>query len=95
MTRRRDSRRPLEGPIPLGSVSQGPGPLVPGTQACLRCGAVDLVRIRMSAPTGQPVVFVSCPACENRAWFAVEGEGTPLSDEDVMGPPTSGTGTGR
>ncbi len=95
MTRRRDARRPSEGPVPLGSVSQRSGPLVPGTRQCLHCGAQELVRIRMSTPTGRAAVFVSCPACEHRAWFAVEGDGTPLSDEDVTGRPAGGSGTGR
>ena len=95
MTRRRESRRSAEGPVPLGSVSQGSGPLVPGTRQCLRCGSPDLVRIRMSTPTGLPAVFVSCQACERRAWFAPDGDGTPLSDEDVTGRSAGGGTVGR
>lgn len=95
MTRRREPRRPTEGPVPLGSVSQGAGPLVAGTHRCQHCGASELVRIRMSTPTGRPVVFVSCPACEHRAWFALDGDGTPLSDDEVTGRPAGGSGGGR
>ena len=95
MTRRRDPRRSAEGPVPLGSVSQSSGPLVAGTRECLTCGATDLVRIRMSTPAGLPVVFVSCQACERRAWFALDGDGTPLSSEEVTGRPADGTGGGR
>ena len=94
MTRRREPRR-SEGPLPLGSVSQGAGLLVPGTRECLQCGASDLVRIRMSTPAGRPVVFVSCPACERRAWFAIDGDGTPLDDHEVTGRPADGSGAGR
>jgi len=95
VTRRRESRRVAEGPVPLGSVSQGGGPLLEGTRECQRCGSTDLVRIRMSTPTGRAAVFVSCPACEHRAWFALDGDGTPLSDEDVTGRPAGGPGAGR
>ena len=90
MTRRRESRRSAEGPVPLGSVSQGSGPLVPGTRQCLRCGSTDLVRIRMGVAAGRNVVFVSCPRCEHTGWFDEDGDGTPLNSEDVTGLPPGG-----
>ncbi len=79
--------------MPLGSVSQAGGPLVPGTATCLRCGSSDLVRIRMGAPGGREVVFVSCRQCERTGWFAVDGDGTPLSSEEVAGGPTDDPST--
>lgn len=96
MTRRREPRRAAEPRTPLGSVSQAAGPLAPGTATCLGCGGSDLVRIRMGAPGGREVVFVSCRHCERTGWFAVDGDGTPLTSEDVAGarpagdPPVAG-----
>jgi len=69
---------------PLGSVSQPTGPVVPGSEACLRCGATDLTRIRMALTDGRQVVFVSCPACEQRNWFALDVDGTPLDRDEVV-----------
>ena len=85
MTRRKDARRSAgpPAPEPLGSVSRPLGPVPPGTEACLGCGSTDLVRIEMGAPGGSQVVFVSCPACERTGWFAADGDGTPLTSEDV------------
>ncbi len=96
MTRRRESRRAAEPHAPLGSVSQAAGPLAPGTSTCLGCGGTELVRIRMGAPGGRDVVFVSCRHCERTGWFALDGDGTPLTTEDVAGggpaggPPAAG-----
>ena len=70
---------------PLGSISQPGGPAVPGTEACLRCGETQLTRIRMALTSGKQVLFVSCPECEQRNWFPLDGNGTPLSREEVMG----------
>jgi len=78
MTRRREGRRATAAPPPLGSMSQQAATHVPGTQTCWACGSADLVRIRMGAPTGRPLVFVSCRACEQTAWFAQDGDGTVL-----------------
>lgn len=86
MTRRKDPRRAAAGlPLPLGSVAQPVGPLTPGTEACRGCGGTDLVRIRMGAPGGRDVVFVSCPRCELTGWFAEDGDGTPLTSAEVTG----------
>lgn len=85
MTRRREPRRQKAAPVPLGSVSQHGGALAPGAEACLGCGNTDLVRIRMGSPGGRELVFVSCPRCERKAWFAVDGDGTPLSSDEVTG----------
>lgn len=72
-------------PEPLGSMSQPTGPLVPGTEACRQCGSPDLTRIRMTLSSGRPAVFVSCPACEQTGWFALDGDGEPLSRDEVVG----------
>ena len=90
MTRRKDNRRAASTPQPLGSVAQPAGPLARGTEACLACGAEDLVRIRMGVAGGRNVVFVSCPRCERTAWFDEDGDGTPLSSADVTGFDPSG-----
>lgn len=71
---------------PLGSISLPTGPLTPGTERCLRCGATDLTRIRMTLTDGRLVTFVSCPSCEQTNWFALDGDGTPLDRDDVTGP---------
>ena len=70
---------------PLGSISQPGGPAVPGTEACLRCGETQMTRIRMALASGRQVLFVSCPACEQRNWFPLNGSGAPLSRDEVMG----------
>lgn len=85
MTRRKETRRVTSTPLPLGSVAQPVGPLAVGTEACLSCGAQDVVRIRMGVASGRNVVFVSCPRCEHTAWFDEDGDGTPLSSEDITG----------
>jgi hypothetical protein len=93
VSRRKDPRRvAANAPLPLGSVSHAAGALAPGTEACLGCGATDLVRIRMGSPSGRDVVFVSCPSCERTGWFADDGDGQPLSSADVTGlqPPGGG-----
>ncbi len=85
MTRRRDGRRSnaTQTPEPLGSVSHPLGSLAPGTEACQECGGTDLVRIRMGAPGGRAVVFVSCRRCEHTGWFAQDGAGIPLTSDEV------------
>ncbi|GEA83496.1 MAG: hypothetical protein NVV70_07610 [Cellulomonas sp.] len=69
----------------MGSISQPQGPLPPGTEACQGCGEVRLTRIRMSLPDGRAATFVSCPACEITNWFALDGDGTPLTRGEVTG----------
>ncbi len=86
MTRRKDPRRAAaEQPLPLGSVAQPVVPSTPGTEACLGCGSTDLVRIRMGAPGGREVVFVSCPHCERTGWFDENGDGRPLAGDEIAG----------
>lgn len=58
---------------------------VPGTRTCLRCGGDRLTRIRMRTPSGIDAVFVACGACERTAWFAVDGNGVPLTADQVGG----------
>ena len=74
-------------PTPLGSFSQPSDPLVPGTEVCSRCGDAKVTRIRMRTPNGRPAVFVSCSRCETTAWFAVDGDGTQLTADEVGGRP--------
>ena len=71
---------------PLGSISQPLGQGVAGTASCLHCGETELTRIRMALADGRQVVFVSCPACEQRNWFPLDGRGIPLDRADVLGP---------
>lgn len=88
MARRRGDAaraRAAAAPEPLGSISQPQGPLAPGTEACRRCGETRLTRIRMGLPDGRPATFVSCPSCELTGWFALDGDGTPLSRGDLAG----------
>jgi hypothetical protein len=59
--------------------------MVPGTEACLECGETDLTRIRMALTDARQVVFVSCPACEQRNWFPLDGTGAPLDRDEVVG----------
>jgi len=82
MARRRAAGQP---PEPLGSVSQPSGPLVEGTEACVKCGETSLTRIRMTLTDGRPAVFVSCPSCEQTNWFAFDGGGVPLDRSEVLG----------
>jgi len=70
---------------PLGSISRPQGPQPPGTDACVACGETQLTRIRMALPDGRQATFVSCPACERTNWFALDGDGTPLTRDEVTG----------
>ncbi|ASR55026.1 hypothetical protein [Cellulomonas sp. PSBB021] len=88
MARRRGDAaraRAAAAPEPLGSISQPRGALPPGTQECLGCGETRLTRIRMALPDTRQATFVSCPSCEVTNWFALEGDGTPLSRDEVTG----------
>ncbi|MFC0706833.1 hypothetical protein [Cellulomonas uda] len=44
-----------------------------------------MTRIRMALPDTRQATFVSCPSCEVTNWFALEGDGTPLSRDEVTG----------
>ncbi|TQL03696.1 hypothetical protein [Cellulomonas sp. SLBN-39] len=70
--------RPDDEPLPLGSFSRPSFGGAPGSQACPRCGRTDLTRIEMGLPDGRPGTFVSCTGCETTAWFAADGDGSPL-----------------
>lgn len=85
MARRRGAGRAGQPVEPLGSMSQPVAPLVAGTESCLKCGATELTRIRMTLTDGRPAVFVSCPSCEQTNWFALEGGGAPLDRSEVLG----------
>ncbi|MEV7972717.1 hypothetical protein [Cellulomonas sp. NPDC089187] len=80
---RRRGRRPA--PVePLGSLTRQDQQVPVGTQACTACGATRLTRLRLTLADGTEVTFVSCHACEHRAWVPVDGDGTPLTREQVM-----------
>ena len=40
---------------------------------------------RVRLPDGRAATFVSCPACEITNWFALDGDGTPLTRGEVTG----------
>jgi hypothetical protein len=79
------SRAHADPPEPLGSLSRGDDLLSPGGAACRSCGGVSLTRLRMVLGDGTPVVFVSCHECEDRSWLTLDGMGTVLSRQDVLG----------
>ena len=58
---------------------------MPGTKTCQHCANDRLTRIRMRTPSGLDAVFVACAVCERTAWFAVDGDGVPLSADQVGG----------
>jgi hypothetical protein len=77
----RDRRPPADEP--LGSITR---PVVDDSDiapACYVCGAVDMTRMRVSLPAGNPAVFASCPDCEATAWFVVGGDGRALGPDGV------------
>ncbi len=84
-----DRKVPDDPKPPLGSFSrpepQQDNPDVPGTKTCSYCGSDRLTRIRMRTPSGRDAVFVACGACERTAWFAVAGNGVPLTADQVGG----------
>lgn len=86
--------------MPLGSVSRpAPRPAdPPGTATCQACGSTALTRLRMLLADGAEVVYVTCAACEHRAWFDPDGDGEPLDPEDVLARssrrPAGGAGPG-
>ncbi len=82
-------RRVPDDPRPLGSFAR-PEPQPDNldatwTRTCLHCGSERLTRIRMRTPSGLDAVFVACGACEQTAWFAVAGNGVPLTADQVGG----------
>lgn len=81
---RRGRARAPEEPAPLGSLSRAGSAVVAGTEACATCGATSLTRLSMVLGDGTAVVFVSCHRCERKAWYPADGDGTPLSREDVL-----------
>lgn len=78
-----------DDPRPLGSFARPENrqenPDVPGTTTCQHCGSDRLTRIRMRTPSGIDAVFVACGACEHTGWFAVAGNGVPLTADQVGG----------
>lgn len=52
---------------------------------CVSCGAPTTTRIRLALPDGRPALFVSCDACERTSWYAIGGDGTPLTRRQILG----------
>lgn len=84
-TARQRRRAPVVPTETLGSLSRGDDLLGPDGAACGSCGSASLTRLRMVLGDGTPVVFVSCHDCEDRSWRTLDGTGTVLSRDDVLG----------
>lgn len=69
--KRRRRRSQPEPEVALGSLSQKL-PVAKGTEKCAPCGSALLTRVPMKVE-GEPVTFVSCQDCEDRAWVTAEG----------------------
>ncbi|GIG24814.1 hypothetical protein [Cellulomonas denverensis] len=80
-TGRRRQAAPAE---PLGSLTRPDQEITPGTEHCVSCGSEQLTRLRLTLADGTEVTFVSCHACEHRAWIPVDGDGTPLTRDEVV-----------
>ncbi|GEP67304.1 hypothetical protein [Cellulomonas soli] len=53
---------------------------------CVQCGTPTSTRIRLALPDGRPALFVSCDACERTSWYAIGGDGTPMTRVQILGP---------
>lgn len=80
----RRGRRAAAEVEPLGSLTQQNRAVPLGTENCGSCGSARLTRLGLTLADGTEVTFVSCHDCEHRAWFPVDGDGTPLTREQVV-----------
>ncbi|RYV51397.1 hypothetical protein [Pengzhenrongella frigida] len=87
-TQRARGRRALAAPLPLGSIATTQSRTLPGTTSCGVCASTALTHLEMTLTDGTPVVFVSCHACEHKSWFEVDGDGTAMSLQAVLGSAT-------
>ncbi|MFS0702305.1 hypothetical protein AB6N24_20215 [Cellulomonas sp. 179-A 4D5 NHS] len=83
-TPRRGRGRASEEPAPLGSLSRGEPSVPRGTETCASCGSESLTRLSMVLGDGTAVVFVSCHRCEHKGWYPTDGDGTPLTRDEVL-----------
>ena len=81
-------RRAQPAAVPLGSIATTSNRTVPGTAVCAMCASTALTHLEMTLTDGTPVVFVSCHACEHKGWFDVNGDGTAMSLDAVLGSAT-------
>ncbi|WP_396044690.1 hypothetical protein [Cellulomonas sp. P22] len=51
---------------------------------CSGCGGSALTQLRMTLADGSPVVFVSCHACEVKAWFHAGDGRAEISRDEVI-----------
>jgi|APAga8741243762_1050094.scaffolds.fasta_scaffold00002_268 hypothetical protein len=80
----RRGRRAAEPALPLGSLARQDQHHPVGTAACAACGSDRLTRLRLTLADGTEVTFVSCHACEHRAWIPLDGDGTALTRDQVV-----------
>ncbi|MGV8968062.1 MAG: hypothetical protein ACOH2F_17515 [Cellulomonas sp.] len=87
-TQRPRGRRTQVAALPLGSIATVAPRTAPGTSCCGVCASTALTHLEMTLTDGTPVVFVSCHTCEHKGWFDVDGDGTPMSLDAVLGSAT-------
>lgn len=87
-TQRPRARRAQVAALPLGSIATVAPRTVPGTSCCGVCAGIALTHLELTLTDGTPVVFVSCHTCEHKGWFEVDGDGTPMSLDAVLGSAT-------
>ena len=90
-TQRARGRRAQVAALPLGSIATVAPRTAPGTTCCGVCAGTALTHLEMTLTDGTPVVFVSCHTCEHKGWFEVDGDGTPMSLDAVLGSATKMT----
>ena len=74
----RRKRRQNDQPPTLGSISRPASAPGPAPRSCTDCGSSAVTQLAMDLSDGTPVTFVSCQACEHRAWFDPAGELIPI-----------------
>jgi hypothetical protein len=87
-TQRARGRRAPVAALPLGSIATVAPRTAPGTSSCGVCASTALTHLEMTLTDGTPVVFISCHACEHKGWFEVDGDGSPMSLDAVLGSAT-------
>ena len=87
-TQRPRGRRASVVAPPLGSIATMAPRTAPGTTCCYVCAGTALTHLELTLTDGTPVVFVSCHTCEHKGWFEVDGDGTPMSLDAVLGSAT-------
>ena len=75
-----------QGGSAKGRPPEPPAPPVTVPAACGSCGSPSLTRLPMVLADGTDVVFVSCHACEAKAWLrtGADGDLTPMPIDTVL-----------